>query len=82
MNGYGKQILVGVAVLVLAAVIIGSGGTTISNTLAQAATEVTVDQLKEDVAENSAITSGIDVMAEQISDIKDDVKKVLDKMDK
>jgi len=82
MNGWGKQILVGVAILVLGAVIIGSGGATISNTVAQAGTQITVDQLKTDVAENSAITSGIDVMQKQVDTIEKNVGKILEKMDK
>jgi D-arabinose 1-dehydrogenase-like Zn-dependent alcohol dehydrogenase len=81
-NGYVKSIGVGVAVLLLATAIIGSASNTIRNSVNQRGTEVTVVAIKEDVAANTEKTEGIDVMAEQISDIKDDVKKILKALDK
>ena len=81
-SGWAKPILIGVAIFVLGAVIVGSGTATIANTVAQGRTEVTVSTLKEDVDENSKKTDGIDVMATQISSIQSDVKEILDKMDK
>ena len=81
-NGWVKPILIGVAIFVLGAVIVGSGTATIANTVAQGRTEVTVSTLKEDVDENSKKTDGIDVMATQISGIQSDVREILDKMDK
>ncbi len=81
-NGWVKPVLIGVAIFVLGAVIVSSGSATFSNTVARRGTEVTVSALKVEVAENSKAVQGIDVMASQITDIKGDVRKILDKLDK
>jgi hypothetical protein len=77
-NGYVKPIGIGVAIILLATAVIGSASNTIRNSVNQRGTEVTVATIKEDVESNTEKTEGIDVMAEQISDIKDDVKKILE----
>jgi hypothetical protein len=81
-NGYVKPIGIGVAIILLATAVIGSASNTIRNSVNQRGTEVTVATIKEDVESNTEKTEGIDVMAEQISDIKDDVKKILEKLNK
>jgi hypothetical protein len=81
-NGYVKPIGIGVAIILLATAVIGSASNTIRNSVNQRGTEVTVAIIKEDVESNTEKTEGIDVMAEQISDIKDDVKKILEKLNK
>ena len=75
-NGWVKPILIGVAIFVLGAVIVGSGTLTLANTVARAGTEVEISSLKEDVDENTKRTDGIDVMASQINDISEDVGKI------
>jgi hypothetical protein len=40
--------------------------------------QVTLESIKEDVDENTEKTQGIDVMASQINDIKEDVGKILE----
>ena len=81
-NGWVRQVGIGVAVIVLATAILGSASNTILNSVNQRGTEVAVAHLKEDVEENTAKTEGIDVMAEQISDIKADVGKILEAINK
>lgn len=82
MNGYWKQILVGVAILVLGAVIIGAGSQTIANSMILTSQGVKVENLELDVADNSKKTEGIDVMQKQVDIIEKNVGKILDKMDK
>jgi hypothetical protein len=81
-NGYVKPIGIGVAIILLATAVIGSASNTIRNSVNQRGLEVTVADIHEDVESNTEKTEGIDVMAEQISDIKDDVKKILEKLNK
>jgi hypothetical protein len=81
-SGWVRPVGIGVAILVLATAIIGSASNTILNSVNQRGTEVSVAAIKEDVAENTAKTEGIDVMASQISDIKKDVGKILEKLNK
>ena len=80
-NGWVKPILVGVAIAVLAAVIIGAGSNTVANSLSLSRQEVKVSTIETSVADNTKKTEGIDVMASQINDIKQDVGKILDKME-
>jgi formiminotetrahydrofolate cyclodeaminase len=77
-NGWVKPILVGVGIIVLSAAIIGSAATTVNLSNVQ----VTIEGIKEDVDENTERTQGIDVMASQINDIKEDVKKILEALNK
>lgn len=84
-NGNGswlKPIVVGVAVIVLATAIVGSAGNTINNSISQHGADVERAAIKEDVKEQQQLTQGIDVMAEQIDDIKKDVQTILEKLDK
>jgi formiminotetrahydrofolate cyclodeaminase len=73
-NGWVKPILIGVGVIVLSAAILGSAATTVNLSNVQ----VTIESIKEDVDENTEKTQGIDVMASQINDIKEDVGKILE----
>jgi hypothetical protein len=75
-SGWVKPVGIGVAVIVLATAILGSASNTILNSVNQRGTEVAVANLKEDVDENTEKTQGIDVMASQINDIKEDVGKI------
>ena len=77
-NGWLKPILIGVAILVLGAVIIGSTSSTYSNSMAIGIQSVQLAEVKDDVDEQKANVAKIPVMDERIKDIKDDVKKVLD----
>jgi ABC-type lipoprotein release transport system permease subunit len=81
-NGYMKAIVVGVAVLVLGAVVVGAGGGTIKNTIINTAQQVEINQHKEDMAEQKADIAKIPVMDERIKDIKEDVGKILEKLNK
>jgi hypothetical protein len=81
-SGWVRPVGIGVAIIVLGAAILGSASNTILNSVNQRGTEVAVANLKEDVDENTVKTEGIDVMAEQISDIKEDVGKILEKLNK
>ena len=81
-NGWVKPIVIGVAVIVLATAIIGSASNTIRNSVNQRGIEVTVSTVKEDVDEQKKAVAEIPVMASQINDIKDDVGKILDKLNK
>jgi formiminotetrahydrofolate cyclodeaminase len=73
-NGWVKPVMVGVGIIVLSAAILGSAATTVNlNTV-----QVTLESIKEDVDENTEKTQGIDVMASQINDIKEDVGKILE----
>jgi hypothetical protein len=73
-NGWVKPLLVAVGAIVLSAAILGSAATTMNIH----AMEVTIEDIKEDVDENTNKTQGIDVMASQINDIKEDVGKILE----
>jgi formiminotetrahydrofolate cyclodeaminase len=73
-TGWVKPILVGVGIIVLSAAILGSAATTVNLSNVQ----VTIESIKEDVDENTERTQGIDVMASQINDIKEDVGKILE----
>ena len=81
-NGWVKPVLIGVAIFVLGAVIVGSGTTTIANTVARAGMEVQVNELKADVDEQKANVAKIPVMDERIKDIKEDVGKILNVLEK
>ncbi len=81
-NGYTKAIVVGVAILVLGAVVVGAGGGTIKNTIVNSAQQIEVDNLKQDMAEQRADIAKIPVMDERIKDIKEDVGKILKKLNK
>ncbi len=81
-NGWLKPILVGVAILVLGAAVVGSAKNTFSNSLAIGKQEVKVGVLEAGVAEQRAAVSKIPVMDERIKVIQRDVRKILDKMDK
>ena len=81
-SGWAKPILIGVAIFVLGAVIVGSGTATIANTVARSGMEVQVSTLKDTVDEQKTNVAKIPVMAEQISDIIGDVGKILEKLDK
>ncbi len=81
-NGYFKSILIGVAILVLGAAIVGSASNTISNSLNQRGLQVEVVILKEDIAEQKANVAKIPVMDERIKDIKEDVGKILKALEK
>ena len=81
-NGYTKAIVVGVAILVLGAVVVGAGGGTIKNTIVNSAQQIEVDNLKSDMAEQKADIAKIPVMDERIKDIKEDVGKILEMLNK
>jgi hypothetical protein len=81
-NGWVRPVGIGVAILVLATAIIGSASNTILNSVNQRGTEVSVAAIKEDVDANTEKTEGIDVMAEQINDIKEDVGKILNALER
>jgi Tfp pilus assembly protein PilO len=76
-NGYVRPILIGVAILVIGAAVIGSATTTVN----QRELVVTVATLKEDVDEQKVNVAKIPVMNERIKDIKEDVGKILRKME-
>jgi len=81
-NGWIKPIFVGVAVLVLATAIIGSASNTINNSINQRGLQVAVAEVKEDVDEQKANVAKIPVMDERIKDIKEDVGKILDALER
>ena len=81
-NSWTRPLLIGLAVLVLGAAVVGSTSNTIANTVGIGRLEVKVETIKEDVDENSEVVQGIDVMAEQINDIKEDVGKILEALKK
>jgi hypothetical protein len=81
-NGMTKLIVVGVAIVVLGGVVLGAGGGTIKNTIVNTAQQIEVDNLKDDMQEQKASVAKIPVMDERIKDIKDDVAKILDKLNK
>ena len=81
-NGYTKAIMIGVSIIVLGAVVIGAGGGTIKNTIVNAAQQIDVDNLKAAMAEQKADIAKIPVMDERIKDIKEDVGKILDMLNK
>ena len=81
-NGWFKPISIGVAVIVVAAAILGSAGNTFSNSIHAATQDVNIAVIKEDIKEQQELTKGIDVMAEQINDIKENVQTILRKLDK
>jgi hypothetical protein len=76
-NGYLKPVMIGVGIIVLSAAILGSAATTVN----QREMTVTLETVQEDVEANTEKTDGIDVMASQINDIKQDVGKILDKLE-
>jgi hypothetical protein len=81
-NGMTKLIVVGVAIVVLGGVVLGAGGGTIKNTIVNTAQQIEVDNLKADMQEQKASVAKIPVMDERIKDIKDDVRKILEKLNK
>ncbi len=81
-NGYTKAIVVGVSILVLGAVVIGAGGGTIKNTIVNTAQQIELDNVKDDMSEQKADIAKIPVMDERIKDIKEDVGKILDMLNK
>ncbi len=81
-NGWVKPVLVGVAVFVLGAAIVGSTSNTIANSIGRRGLEVEVHAIKEDVDEQKAAVRSIPVMASQIEDIKEDVGKILEELRK
>jgi hypothetical protein len=80
-NGYTKAIVIGVSILVLGAVVVSAGGGTIKNTIVNTAQQIEVDNLKADMQEQKAAIAKIPVMDVRIKDIKDDVGKILDKLE-
>ncbi len=76
-NGWIKQILVGIGIIVVSAAIVGSASNTFSNSVAQRGLEVKVSSLEKEVVEQGEVVSKVDVMDERIKDIKDDVRKIL-----
>jgi hypothetical protein len=81
-NGYLKPIVVGVAIFVLGAVIVSAGGGSINNTIVNSQQQVQVDNLEADMAEQKASVAKIPVMDERIKDIKEDVGKILQALEK
>ncbi len=81
-NGLVKTLVIGVAVLVLAAVIIGSGTSTIANTIGRNVLEVEINTVKQRVDEQATNVAKIPVMDERIKDIKEDVGKILEALNK
>ena len=76
-NGWVRPVLIGVAIFVLGSVIIGSGTTTIANTVARRGIEVQLDTNTKEIVKQEAAVAKIPVMAEQIKDVKEDVTEVL-----
>ena len=81
-NGWLRPILIGIAIMVVGAAIVGSTSNSFNNSINQRGLEVKVEDLKEDVDEQKEAVKRIPVMAEQIKDIKNDVGKILDKLNK
>ena len=81
-NGYTKPIVIGLSILVLGAVVVGAGGGTIKNTIVNSSQQIEVDNLKQDMAEQKADIAKIPVMDERIKDIKEDVGKILEMLNK
>ncbi len=81
-NGYTKAIVVGVSIFILGAVVVGAGGGTIKNTIVNSAQQIEVDNLKQNMAEQKADIAKIPVMDERIKDIKEDVGKILEMLNK
>ena len=81
-NGWVKPVGIGVAIFVLGTAIVVSTGNTFNNSVARAALEVTVDTIKEDVAVNTEVVQGIDVMQRQMDTIEENVGKIWEKLDK
>jgi NhaP-type Na+/H+ and K+/H+ antiporter len=81
-NGWLKQVGIGVAIVVVSAVIIGAGSNTIANSMILTKQEVKIEVIETHAENNTKRTESIDVMAEQIKDIKEDVGKILEKLDK
>ncbi len=81
-NGYTKAIAIGVSIFVLGAVVVGAGGGTIKNTIVNSAQQIEVDNLKQDMADQKAAVAKIPVMDERIKDIKEDVGKILEMLNK
>ena len=76
-NGWVRPVLIGVAIFVLGSVIIGSGTTTIANTVARRGIEVQLNTNTKEIVKQEAAVAKIPVMAEQIKDVKEDVTEVL-----
>jgi hypothetical protein len=81
-TNYLKPILIGVATLVLGAAIVGAASNSISNTVRHTALDVRVEVIEDDVKTQQQAVKDIPVMAEQIKDIKEDVGKILQKLEK
>ncbi len=81
-SGMTKLIVVGVAIVVLGAVVVGAGAGSINNTIVNNTQQIEVNALKADMAEQKVNVAKIPVMDERIKDIKDDVAKILRKMEK
>lgn len=81
-NGYTKPIVIGVSIFILGAVVVGAGGGTIKNTIVNSSQQIEVDNLKQDMAEQKADIAKIPVMDERIKDIKEDVGKILEMLNK
>ena len=81
-NGWLKTLSVTVAGIVLAAVIVGAGATSIATSVNQRGLEVKVENVTADVDANTTRTEGIDVMQKQVDIIERDVGKILEKLDK
>ncbi len=81
-NGWVKPVIVGIAIFVLGAVIIGSGTSTIANTVGRNVLQVELQAVKERVDEQRASVAKIPVMDERIKDIKEDVGKILEALNK
>lgn len=81
-NGWLRPILIGIAIMVVGAAIVGSTSNSFNNSINQRGLEVKLDGVKENLNEQKEAVKRIPVMAEQIKDIKDDVGKILEKLDK
>ena len=68
----------GIAVIVIAAALLGS----FAEAGDQGKLEVTVAEVVKDVAANTAVVQGIDVMQKQVDTIEENVGKILDKLNK
>jgi hypothetical protein len=81
-NGWLKPVIIGVAVLVLGAAIVGSASNTFSNSVTQRGLEVSLESVRKHVDEQRLAVAKIPVMDERIKDIKEDVKKILEALDR
>jgi len=76
-----KAVVVGVSIFVMGAAIVGAAGNTIANSMNQRTIQAVLREHEEDIKEQQQVTKSIDVMAEQIADIKEDVGKILKKLE-